>query len=132
MPSMQSPVTSQSSTALFSTTIISTPTSTTHLSAPSEVSQNTAISDRPKVKPVSKKDGKNLRKAAPLLQPNQMVSICNNMVSETVNKFFLALLWSRVRVFVSFSLFSFAVFRLACDTKIGTKFSSVATIVTQL
>lgn len=77
---MQSPATSQSSTALFSTTIISAPTSTTHLSAPSEVSQNTAISDRPKVKPVSKKDGKNLRKAAPLLQQNQMVSICNNMV----------------------------------------------------
>ncbi|KAJ6639711.1 Ankyrin repeat and KH domain-containing protein mask, partial [Pseudolycoriella hygida] len=79
MPSMQSPATSQSSSALFSTTIISPPTSTTHLSAPSEVSQNTAISDRPKVKPVSKKDGKNLRKAAPLLQQNQMVSICNNM-----------------------------------------------------
>lgn len=33
------------------------------ITTPSEVSQNTAISDRPKVKPVSKKDGKVLRKS---------------------------------------------------------------------
>lgn len=124
MPSMQAPATSQSSsTALFSTTIISAPTSTTHLSAPSEVSQNTAISDRPKVKPVSKKDGKNLRKAAPLLQPNQMVSICNNMVNETVN---CELMEEIVKQNIFFPC------NLACDTKVGTKFSSVATISTQL
>lgn len=54
--------------------LTTTSTTTTHLSAPSEVSQNTAISDRPKVKPVSKKDGKNLRKSANVLQQqNQMV-----------------------------------------------------------
>lgn len=55
-------------------------TTTTHISAPSEVSQNTAISDRPKVKPVSKKDVKNLRKAAAVLQQNQIVSVYNNSV----------------------------------------------------
>lgn len=58
----------------------STLPSTQIISAPSEVSQNTAISDRPKVKPVSKKDGKNLRKSAAMLQQNQMVSIYNNLV----------------------------------------------------
>jgi hypothetical protein len=36
--------------------------STTLPTAPSEVSQSTAISDRPKAKPVSKKEGKNARK----------------------------------------------------------------------
>lgn len=46
--------------------------SSSHISGPAEVSQNTAISDRPKVKPVSKKDGKNLRKAAAVLQQNQI------------------------------------------------------------
>lgn len=34
------------------------------ITASSDVSQNTAISDRPKAKPVSKKEGKNIRKAA--------------------------------------------------------------------
>ena len=62
------------------------------ITTPSEVSQSTAISDRPKAKPVSKKDGKILRKtttqstaATPLQQPlfrqNQMVSIYNNLVN---------------------------------------------------
>lgn len=82
------PSQSQSNFGTTSTTYTSTPSTSTHLSAPSEVSQNTAISDRPKVKPVSKKDGKNMRKAAaaaaanntanasPLAsigQPNQLV-----------------------------------------------------------
>lgn len=49
-----------------------TVSSSSHISGPAEVSQNTAISDRPKVKPVSKKDGKNLRKAAAVLQQNQI------------------------------------------------------------
>lgn len=47
--------------AINKPTNVSVSTST-HITAPSEVSQSTAISDRPKVKPVSKKDGKNLRK----------------------------------------------------------------------
>lgn len=81
-------------------------TTTTHITAPSEVSQSTAISDRPKAKPVSKKEGKNLRKTlqqqaalaqaqsqmqstqpttqSQVQQPpqqNSMVSIFNNIVS---------------------------------------------------
>ena len=40
----------------------------THITAPSEVSQSTAISDRPKAKPVSKKDAKNSRKLTNTLQ----------------------------------------------------------------
>lgn len=78
------------------------------ITTPSEVSQSTAISDRPKAKPVSKKDGKMLRKTCtqstvvpssvatssatstaihqaqqqqPLFRQNQMVSIYNNLVS---------------------------------------------------
>lgn len=72
------------------------------ITTPSEVSQSTAISDRPKAKPVSKKDGKILRKTCtqstaaaalsnstalhqtqqqPLFRQNQMVSIYNNLVS---------------------------------------------------
>lgn len=39
----------------------------THITAPSEVSQSTAISDRPKAKPVSKKDVKNSRKLSSVL-----------------------------------------------------------------
>lgn len=39
----------------------------THITAPSEVSQSTAISDRPKAKPVSKKDAKNSRKMTGVL-----------------------------------------------------------------
>lgn len=58
------PVTNQSQASFNNTSTTTTAAPTTHLSAPSEVSQNTAISDRPKVKPVSKKDGKNMRKAA--------------------------------------------------------------------
>ncbi|XP_050507031.1 ankyrin repeat domain-containing protein 17-like isoform X3 [Diabrotica virgifera virgifera] len=38
-----------------------------------DVSQNTAISDRPKAKPVSKKEGKNLRKQQSALQQQQTV-----------------------------------------------------------
>lgn len=72
------------------------------ITTPSEVSQSTAISDRPKAKPVSKKDGKILRKTTtqstaaaattaplqqqqqqPLFRQNQMVSIYNNLVSYT-------------------------------------------------
>lgn len=64
-------------------------TTSTHISAPSEVSQNTAISDRPKVKPVSKKDVKNLRKAAAVLQQNQIVSVYNNSVCIFVIFFFI-------------------------------------------
>lgn len=51
--------------------------------APSEVSPNTAICDRPKVKSVSKKDSKNNRKAVAAanasmssIQPNPIVSFC--------------------------------------------------------
>lgn len=47
--------------------ISTSPTVTTvsqPITASSDVSQNTAISDRPKAKPVSKKEGKNVRKAA--------------------------------------------------------------------
>ena len=61
----------------------------TQITTPSEVSQSTAISDRPKVKPVSKKDGKYMRKppafsTLPVLQQNQMVSIYNNLVCPPV------------------------------------------------
>ena len=55
--------------------------SSTHITAPSEVSQSTAISDRPKVKPVSKKDGKNLRKVTNTLQPNTSGIIINQVSS---------------------------------------------------
>lgn len=48
-------------------------TSSTHISAPSEVQPSTAISDRPKAKS-GKKDGK-IRKTATNLQQNQMVRI---------------------------------------------------------
>ncbi|XP_059621039.1 ankyrin repeat and KH domain-containing protein mask isoform X3 [Phlebotomus argentipes] len=67
-------------TASGSSTTIPSTTPSTQITAPSEVSQNTAISDRPKVKPVSKKDGKgNIRKSGSVLQQNQMVSIYNNL-----------------------------------------------------
>ncbi|XP_055679921.1 ankyrin repeat and KH domain-containing protein mask isoform X9 [Lutzomyia longipalpis] len=66
--------------AQASTAAIPSTTTSTQIIAPSEVSQNTAISDRPKVKPVSKKDGKgNIRKSGSVLQQNQMVSIYNNL-----------------------------------------------------
>ncbi|XP_062555858.1 ankyrin repeat and KH domain-containing protein mask-like isoform X3 [Armigeres subalbatus] len=96
-------------TAPAATTMANTASSGsgTLLIGPSEVSQSTAISDRPKVKPVSKKDAKNNRKSAAAaaaaaaanvaaqqqqqaqksiwpntanaLQQNQMVSIYNNL-----------------------------------------------------
>lgn len=57
-----------SSTTTPSPPSISTPPTVIAVSQPitasSDVSQNTAISDRPKAKPVSKKEGKNVRKAA--------------------------------------------------------------------
>ena len=57
---------SVSSTTTPSPPSISTPPVVTTVSQPitasSDVSQNTAISDRPKAKPVSKKEGKNIRK----------------------------------------------------------------------
>lgn len=62
--SVQNNLTTGASAATASISPGASATTTTHLSAPSEVSQTTAISDRPKAKPVSKKDGKNLRKAA--------------------------------------------------------------------
>jgi len=57
-----------SSTTTPSPPSISTPptviaVSQSPITASSDVSQNTAISDRPKAKPVSKKEGKNVRKA---------------------------------------------------------------------
>ncbi|GAB0092386.1 Ankyrin repeat [Sergentomyia squamirostris] len=74
--------TASGSTVQTPTTAAPIPSTTsTQITAPSEVSQNTAISDRPKVKPVSKKDGKgNIRKSgSSVLQQNQMVSIYNNL-----------------------------------------------------
>ncbi|XP_033224897.1 ankyrin repeat domain-containing protein 17-like isoform X3 [Belonocnema kinseyi] len=60
------PAPSASSTTIPSPPNISTPPVVTNVSQPitasSDVSQNTAISDRPKAKPVSKKEGKNIRK----------------------------------------------------------------------
>lgn len=56
-----------------------TASSSTHITAPSEVSQSTAISDRPKVKPVSKKDGKNLRKVTNMLQSTTSAAIINQV-----------------------------------------------------
>lgn len=57
-----------SSTTTPSPPSISTPPTVIAVSQPitasSDVSQNTAISDRPKAKPVSKKEGKNIRKSA--------------------------------------------------------------------
>lgn len=68
-----------SSTAATSTSApVSYTTTSTPIVAPSEVLPNTAISDRPKVKSVSKKDSKNIRKvnaaaaAAASLQNSQM------------------------------------------------------------
>lgn len=49
--------------------------------APSEVSPSTAISDRPKVKSVSKKDSKNNRK----LNPNGMGSLSGIQTNQMVN-----------------------------------------------
>lgn len=62
-------ITASSSTTTPSPPSISTPptviaVSQSPITASSDVSQNTAISDRPKAKPVSKKEGKNVRKAA--------------------------------------------------------------------
>ncbi|KAL6268769.1 hypothetical protein P5V15_001894 [Pogonomyrmex californicus] len=59
---------SVASTTTSSSPSISTPptviaVSQSPITASSDVSQNTAISDRPKAKPVSKKEGKNVRKA---------------------------------------------------------------------
>lgn len=57
---------SASSTTTPTSPIISSPPAAVTISQPitasSDVSQNTAISDRPKAKPVSKKEGKNIRK----------------------------------------------------------------------
>lgn len=57
---------SASSTTTPTSPNISSPPTVTTISQPitasSDVSQNTAISDRPKAKPVSKKEGKNIRK----------------------------------------------------------------------
>lgn len=66
---------------------IKTKTSSTQLTTPSEVSQSTAISDRPKAKPVSKKDGKNSRK---MNFPNQLASGVKMMInqSQDINKTF--------------------------------------------
>ena len=62
---------STSSTTTLSPPSISTPLTVTSVSQPitasSDVSQNTAISDRPKAKPVSKKEGKNIRKVGTAL-----------------------------------------------------------------
>lgn len=62
-------ITASSSTTTPSPPSISTPptviaVSQSPITASSDVSQNTAISDRPKAKPVSKKEGKNVRKAS--------------------------------------------------------------------
>lgn len=61
-------ISATSSTTTPSPPSISTPptviaVSQSPITASSDVSQNTAISDRPKAKPVSKKEGKNVRKA---------------------------------------------------------------------
>ncbi|XP_055381299.1 ankyrin repeat and KH domain-containing protein mask isoform X2 [Condylostylus longicornis] len=56
---------------IFSGTGSVATTTSTQITTPSEVSQSTAISDRPKVKPVSKKDAKNLRKYAAAAQLQQ-------------------------------------------------------------
>lgn len=61
-----------------------THTTSTPIVAPSEVLPNTAISDRPKVKSVSKKDNKNIRKAtaaASALQSNQLPTVKSANVS---------------------------------------------------
>lgn len=68
-------------------TSASSTSSATHLSAPSEVSQATAISDRPKAKPVSKKDGKNQRnKVAPAQQQQQQQQNTAANTASIINK----------------------------------------------
>lgn len=62
---------------------IKTKSSSTQLTTPSEVSQSTAISDRPKAKPVSKKDGKNSRKTT---LPNQLASGVKMLINQDINK----------------------------------------------
>lgn len=93
-------------------------TTSTHISAPSEVSQNTAISDRPKVKPVSKKDVKNLRKAAAVLQQNQIVSVYNNSVCIFVIFFFL------LKCVLTFVFVLLLATTTGCDSKIRTIIAS--------
>lgn len=65
-----------SSTTTPSPPSISTPPAVMAISQPitasCDVSQNTAISDRPKAKPVSKKEGKNIRKAASSMADGKM------------------------------------------------------------
>ncbi|KAL5283184.1 ANKRD17 family protein [Megaselia abdita] len=61
------------------TSYIKTKGSSTQLTTPSEVSQSTAISDRPKAKPVSKKDGKNSRK----VMPNQLASGVKMLINQS-------------------------------------------------
>lgn len=60
-------ITTSSTTTPSPPSISTSPTiiavSQSPITASSDVSQNTAISDRPKAKPVSKKEGKNIRKA---------------------------------------------------------------------
>jgi len=66
--SLMTATTSSSATTPSPPSISTPPTviavSQSPITASSDVSQNTAISDRPKAKPVSKKEGKNVRKAA--------------------------------------------------------------------
>lgn len=45
------------------------------IKSPGDVSQNTAIADRPKVKPVSKKDGKYIKKYIPEAQQLQNIKL---------------------------------------------------------
>lgn len=54
--------------------------SSTQLTTPSEVSQSTAISDRPKAKPVSKKDGKNSRK---ITIPNPLATGVKMLINQS-------------------------------------------------
>ncbi|XP_026474601.1 ankyrin repeat domain-containing protein 17-like isoform X4 [Ctenocephalides felis] len=49
-----------------------------HSSTVAEISQNTAISDRPKAKPVSKKEGKNQRKSAMQVQTSSSATANSN------------------------------------------------------
>lgn len=63
--SSNNPSTTQSTQIMSTNPTTVTTAASQPITASSDVSQNTAISDRPKAKPVSKKEGKNIRKAAP-------------------------------------------------------------------
>ncbi|XP_063705994.1 ankyrin repeat and KH domain-containing protein mask-like isoform X2 [Culicoides brevitarsis] len=56
------------------------------IKGPADVSQNTAIADRPKVKPVSKKDGKYIKKYIPEAQQLQNIKLCG--LNEKMQKHF--------------------------------------------